>query len=320
MANVFIVENTDEYNYLTDVIGYNKYYGWYNGEPEDFSAWLDDFHQTNPDTSLCVSEYGAEGIIEYHSEDPKVKDYTEEYHALYHEKVWKIFEKRKYLWATYVWNMFDFAASIRDEGGVKGRNNKGLVTYDRKVKKDAFFMYKAHWSSEPFVHLAGKRYVERTRPKVDLKVYTNCEQVTLFVNGKVVETQSDHNRIAVFKDVALTDGENHIKVVAHLGDLEYCDQAWFEKVAEENASYKAPVDDMDGSVANWFDIPEYDDELIEKVEIPEGVYSSRDTLEHLMENEKTKDIVINILGDLTKIPMYGMMKGFKLDVLASMAE
>lgn len=321
MANVFIVEDTDEYNYLTDVIGYNKYYGWYNGEPEDFSGWLDNFHKTNPNTSLCIAEYGAEGIIEYHSEDPKVKDYTEEYHALYHEKVWKIFEERKYLWATYVWNMFDFAASIRDEGGVKGRNNKGLVTYDRKVKKDAFYMYKAHWSNDPFVHLAGKRYIERAHDKINLKVYTNCEQVTLYVNGEKVKTQSEHNKIVVFKDVTLTDKDNFIKVEAHLGDLECSDQAWFEKVTEENPSYKAPVDDMDGAVANWFDIPEYDDkELVEKVEIPEGVYSSRDTLEHLMENEKTKDIVINILGDLTKIPMYGMMKGFKLDVLASMAE
>ena len=320
MANVFIVKDTDEYNYLTDVIGYNKYYGWYNGEAEDFAPWLDNFHETNPNTSLCVSEYGAEGIIEYHSDEPIVNDYTEEYHALYHEKVWKIFEERSYLWATYVWNMFDFAANVRDEGGVKGRNNKGLVTYDRKVKKDAFFMYKAHWSKDPFVHLAGKRYVERASDQIDLKVYTNCEQVTLYVNGVKIETQSAANRIVVLKDVALTDGLNHLKVEAYSGDSVFVDQAWIEKVAEENLSYKAPVEDANEMVANWFDMPELDDEVVGEVEIPEGVYSSRETLENLIENEKTKDIVISILGDLTKIPMYGMMKGFKLDVLASMAD
>ena len=320
MANVFIVEDTDEYNYLTDVVGYNKYYGWYNGKAEDFAPWLDSFHETNPNTSLCISEYGAEGIIEYHSDEPIVKDYTEEYHALYHEKVWKIFEERSYLWATYVWNMFDFAANVRDEGGVKGRNNKGLVTYDRKVKKDAFFMYKAHWSNDPFVHLAGKRYVERASDKIALKVYTNCEQVTLYVNGVKVGTQSAANRIVVLKDVALTEGSNHLKVIAHVGDTTFVDQAWFEKVAEANLSYKAPVDDANEMVANWFDIPELDDERVEEVEIPEGVFSSRETLENLMENDKTKEIVTSILGDLTKIPMYGMMKGFKLEVLASMAE
>ncbi|RCW76993.1 glycoside hydrolase family 2 protein [Saliterribacillus persicus] len=319
MANVFMVEEKDEYNFMTDVIGYNKYYGWYNGKAEDFAPWLDSFHEINPNTSLCISEYGAEGIIEYHSDEPKVKDYTEEYHALYHEKVWKIFEERPFLWATYVWNMFDFGANVRDEGGVKGRNNKGLVTYDRNVKKDAFFMYKAHWSSEPFVHLTGKRYVERSRDNIDLKVYTNCDQVTLLVNNKKIETKSESTRIVVFKDVALAEGSNDIRVEAQAGDTVLSDQAWFEKVAEANPNYKAPVDDS-GEVSNWFDIPEFDeDEVVDVIDIPEGVYSSRETLQELFENEKTRDVVIGILGDLRKIPMYGMMKGFKLDVLASMA-
>ncbi|MCM3444227.1 glycoside hydrolase family 2 protein [Metabacillus halosaccharovorans] len=319
MANMFIVDDKDEYNYMTDVIGYNKYYGWYNGKAEDFAPWLDSFHETNPNTSLCISEYGAEGIIEYHSDEPKVKDYTEEYHALYHEKTWKIFKERPYLWATYVWNMFDFGANVRDEGGVKGRNNKGLVTYDRRVKKDAFFMYKAHWSKEPFVHIAGKRYVERASKEIDLKVYTNCEQVTLNINGEKVETLSGKDKILIFKGLELIEGQNHIKVIAHNGNDSFLDQALIKKVETEHPCYSAPVEDKGEMVANWFDLPDYDDdEPIEKVEIPDGVYSSRDTLHDLMANDETKEIVIKILGDLTKIPMYGMMEGFKLDALASM--
>ncbi|MFS0880589.1 glycoside hydrolase family 2 TIM barrel-domain containing protein [Metabacillus niabensis] len=317
MANMFIVDDKDEYNYMTDVVGYNKYYGWYNGKAEDFAPWLDNFHEINPNTSLCISEYGAEGIIEYHSDEPKVKDYTEEYHALYHEKVWNIFAERSYLWATYVWNMFDFGANVRDEGGVKGRNNKGLVTYDRKVKKDAFFMYKAHWSKDPFVHIAGKRYVERASETLDIKVYTNCEQVTLFVNGEKVNTLP--GKILVFKNVNLSKGQNEIKVVAQAGNNIYRDQACFEKVAIKNPCYIAPVEDKGEIVANWFELQNYDEnEPIERVEIPDGVYSSRDTLHDLMANEKTKQIVIKFLGDLTKVPMYGMMEGFKLDALASM--
>ena len=137
MANVMFVPDEDEYNFMTDVVGYNKYYGWYEGKTEDFAGWLDGFHKTNPNVKLGISEYGAEGILQYHSNDPKVKDYSEEYHR-YSMKQFGKSLKRPFLWSTYVWNMFDFGANIRDEGGVKGRNNKGLITYDRKIKKDAF--------------------------------------------------------------------------------------------------------------------------------------------------------------------------------------
>lgn len=319
MANMFIVDDQDEYNFMTDVIGYNKYYGWYNGKAEDFAPWIDNFHATNPGTCLCISEYGAEGIIEYHSDEPVVKDYTEEYHALYHEKTWRIFEQRPFLWATYVWNMFDFGANVRDEGGVKGRNNKGLVTYDRKVKKDAFFMYKAHWSNDPFVHIAGKRYLERSSGSIDLKVYTNCTAVSLVVNGETIRTLPGSDKILVFKDVSLKEGYTHIEVIAEADNRAYSDQAVFTRVADANASYLAPVEDKGEMVANWFDLPEHDEnEPLTEVEIPEGVYSSGDTLQDLMANEETKTIVINVMGDLTKIPMYGMMESFKIDTLASM--
>lgn len=319
MANVLTVQDTDEYNYVTDIIGFNKYYGWYMGKPEDFAGWIDQYHETNPNTALSISEYGAEGIIEYHSNDPKVKDYTEEYHALFHEKVWDIFSKRNFLWATYVWNMFDFGANIRDEGGVKGRNNKGLITYDRQVKKDAFYMYKAHWSNEPFVHITGKRYIERSGDTISIKLYTNCDEVTLTVNNEEVETIKVENKIIEFKDISIKADMNLVEVTAIKEEKTFKDEAYFIKVTDEPEYYKAPVDNVGENVQNWFEIPEIDEseELVEMI-IPEGVYSSRDTLEELMSVEEARQVVIEVMGDLTVIPMYGMMKNMTVDTLAKM--
>ncbi|GEK89496.1 beta-galactosidase [Alkalibacterium putridalgicola] len=320
LANVMFVDDEDDYNYMTDVVGYNKYYGWYMGETEDFGPWMDTFHEKNPETPLCISEYGAEGIIEYHTDEPKVKDYTEEYHALYHEKVWKMYSERPYLWATYVWNMFDFGANIRDEGGVKGRNNKGLITYDRKLKKDAFYMYKANWTTEKFVHLTGKRYIERVGDETTFKVYTNCDSVTLVVDGKEIETKEAVDHKVVFENVALNDDETFVKVV---GDDGYTDQGVFEKVSELPEYYKAPDSEEGGLVSNWFSMPEDEEDLEdsdEDVVITDDVYSSRDKISDLMENNEIKAVLSKFFGDMEASPMYEMMSGMSLDMLASMDE
>lgn len=320
LANVMFVDDEDEYNYMTDVVGYNKYYGWYMGETEDFGPWMDTFHEKNPNTPLCISEYGAEGIIEYHTDTPKVKDYTEEYHALYHEKVWKMYSERPYLWATYVWNMFDFGANIRDEGGVKGRNNKGLITYDRKVKKDAFYMYKANWTTDKFVHLTGKRYIERVGEETTFKVYTNCDAVTLVVDGKEVATQKVVDHKVVFENVILADEETFVKVV---GDDSYTDQAVFEKVLELPEYYKAPVSEEGGLVSNWFSMPEEAEDMEDSEEdivITDDVYSSKDKIADLMENDETKAVLSKFFGDMEASPMYEMMSGMSLEMLASMDE
>lgn len=321
MANVMMVEDADDYNYMTDVIGYNKYYGWYNGQAEDFASWLDGFHALNPQVKLGISEYGAEGIIQYHSDNPEIKDYTEEYHALYHETVWKIFQDRKYLWSTYVWNMFDFGANIRDEGGVQGRNNKGLVTYDRKVKKDAFYMYKAHWSQEKFVHITSKRFVERATDQINVKVYTNCDQLSLYVNGQEFETSSDKGKVAVFENISLADGVNTIKVIG--GDVEtnetYTDTGFYIKVDKANPSYLAP-EEKGSIVSNWFDMPDTEESETEVGELvfPEGVYSIKTPLGKLVENPETNEIIKKYLGDIAQRPMYGMMEGFNIQGLAEM--
>ena len=318
MANVMFVEDEDDYNYVTDTIGYNKYFGWYNGEAGDFAGWLDGFHKKNPTVKLAISEYGAEGILQYHSSDPKIKDYSEEYHALYHETVWKIFEKRPFLWATYAWNMFDFGANIRNEGGVKGRNNKGLITYDRKIKKDAFYLYKAHWNDEKFVHITGKRFVDRTDDTITIKVYSNCNEVNLSVNGGETTTLTSEDKVFVFENISLKEGINEVKILANDGNNSLQDVALFNKVANPNESYFAPEEEG-GIVANWFDMPELDDVEVEELEITDDVYSTRCTVGELVKNEETKAIVTTYLGDVEEHPMFDMMQGVTIDALSQIA-
>lgn len=320
MANVMFVGDEDPYNYVTDVLGYNKYYGWYQGKAEDFAGWLDKFHETNPNVKLGISEYGAEGILEYHNNDPKVKDYSEEYHSLYHEIVWKIFEERPYLWSTYVWNMFDFGANIRDEGGVKGRNNKGLITYDRKIKKDAFYMYKAHWSDEKFVHITSKRFVDRVDDEIIVKVYSNCNKVTLYVNGYEIDTKASNSKVFIFENVALHDGINEIKVISDDNGVILEDKAIFNKVSESNPSYKAPEDETGGMVSNWFKMPDLGEVQVEEIEITNDVYSTRCTLKEILENEESKEIITKYLGDFSENPSIAMALGMTIDTLSSMAD
>jgi len=324
MANVMFVSEEDEYNHITDVLGYNKYYGWYQGKTEDFEGWLDEYHRINPNVKLGISEYGAEGILQYHNNNPKIKDYSEEYHALFHETVWKIFKKRPFLWSTYVWNMFDFGANIRDEGGVKGRNNKGLITYDRKIKKDAFYMYKANWSDEKFVHITSKRFVDRPEEKITVKVYSNCDKITLYVNGKEIENGTLYNtscdKTFIFENVLLKDGVNDIKAISYDGGVLLEDVARFNKVSKPNISYDAPEEEKGGMVANWFDMPDLGEVKVEKIIITDDVYSTRFTFKELMENEQTKAVLLKYLGDFSQKPMYGMMQGMKIDMIATMAE
>jgi beta-galactosidase len=319
MANVLFVNEEDEYNRITDVVGYNKYYGWYHGKTQDFEPWLEKFHRINPDVPLCISEYGAEGIIQYHSAEPKVKDYTEEYHALFHEEVWRILSSKPYLWASYVWNMFDFGANIRDEGGVKGRNNKGLITYDRKIKKDAFYMYKAYWSDEKFVHITSKRFVERMENTIRVKVYSNCPEVTLYVNGKLFETKASDEKIYLFDHVPLEEGWNEVHAVATYDQSQYVDKARWIKVAEPNPSYEAPVEDKGEEVANWFQMPEMDG-TIEPLEITDDVYSTRCTFKELYEHPDAAAVLDRFFGeDFRSKPTYSMTQGFKIEMLAEMA-
>jgi len=320
MAHTSFVEITDDYNFISDIVGYNKYYGWYGSTPEYFSEWIDEFHKTNPGVNLCISEYGAEGIVQYHSSTPQVRDYSEEYHALFHEKVWKVFEKKPFLTGTYVWNMFDFAANVRDEGGVKGRNNKGLVTYDRKIRKDAFYMYKAHWSDEKFVHIASKRFVDRPEDTINIKIYTNCQNVTLYVNGTEIGTAKSDDKVIVFEDVPMQEGTNVVKAVSSHSDAVFEDVAVFNKVAEPNPSYKSPEDGIGTAAANWFQMPDFSDVEVKEIVIADDVYSTRCSFGELKENKEADAVLREYLGDYDGHPMFGMKQRMTIDQVAKIAK
>ena len=229
-------------HHITDVESYNHYFGWYGGKMEQNGPWLDKFHAEHPDICIGISEYGTEGIINWHSNDPQCKDYTEEYQALYHEHMAQVFEDRPWVWASHVWNMFDFAADARDQGGEPGMNHKGLVTFDRKTKKDSFYLYKAWWSDEAFVHICSKRFVERTGSTATVKVYSNQSTVALYVNGnKVGEQTGEH----VFTFKVPLNGELHIQAVA--GDR--TDESVIRHVDTPNPEYK--LHKTKSKSANW---------------------------------------------------------------------
>lgn len=244
MANLFLLETDSPLVTLPDIRGYNLYYGWYVGEMEDNDAWFDDFHAKYPDTVIGLTEYGADSVITLQSPRPEKGDFTESYQALYHEHMLEMFSKRPYLWGTYCWNMFEFAAAGRDEAGDPGKNHKGLITFDRKQKKDAYYIYKAWWSDEAFVHLCGKRYHDRLEPVTEIKVYSNQKQVTLFVDGKEIGTKSGEH---IFRFELPISGSHQIRVTVPGSDL--CDTMEIAKVAEPNPTYFMSKD----KVKNWFD-------------------------------------------------------------------
>ena len=246
IAAVSMCKMDDPYIQIPDLVSYNHYFGWYGGDTSMNGPWFDKFHAKFPNIPIGISEYGCEAL-NWHTSDPKQGDYSEEYQAYYHEELIKQLFSRPYIWATHVWNMFDFGADARAEGGENGQNHKGLITMDRKYKKDAFYAYKAWLSDDPFVHLCGKRYVDRVEDVTKVTVYSNLPEVELFVNGESIgkKTAPDH---FFYFDVPNV-GETTIKAVAG----EFSDEGNIRKVDEMNMDY---VLKEVGAVLNWFDVEE----------------------------------------------------------------
>ena len=286
-ANLYPLKASSKLNEITDMIGYNIYFGWYYGEMTDYGAYLDKMHAARPALPFGITEYGVDTNIRLHSSQPHVKDYTEEYQALWCSTVYGQIEARPWLWGSFVWNMFDFHSFRRDEGGQRFINAKGLVTNDRETRKDAFFFYKAKWSDEPLVHICGKRYAERAGKTTDIRVFSNRPEVTLTVNGeRFVSTVQ--NATALFENIPLRMGENRIAVQA--GTL--TDKCMFTRVEQEPDSYRLP-DTGGGAVRNWF--------LAEDSYKKEGFFSLEDTANDLLDNPRTREIIQRAVPALFKI-------------------
>ncbi len=277
IAAVSMCSIDDPYLQIPDVVSYNHYFGWYGGETEMNGPWFDNFHAKYPDIPIGCSEYGCEAL-NWHTSDPRQGDYTEEYQAYYHEELIKQFFTRKYIWATHVWNMFDFGADARNEGGENGQNHKGLVTMDRKYKKDSFYAYKAWLSDEPFVHICSKRYVDRVEDVAKVTVYSNLPEVEFFANGKSLgkKTADDHFFRFEVQNIGVTT------LTAKAG--EYTDESIIRKVDKFNEDYRLKEK---GAILNWFDI-----------DAPEGYLSLNDKMSEVLKTAEGQAVFMGLMSKM----------------------
>lgn len=292
MANLFLLETDSPLVSLPDIRGYNLYYGWYVGDMADNDVFFDEFHEKYPDTAIGLTEYGADSVITLQSPKPEKGDYTEGYQALYHEHMLEMFASRPYLWGTYVWNMFEFGAAGRDEAGDPGKNHKGLITFDRKQKKDAFYIYKAWWSKEKFVHLCGSRYHDRVEDVTEVKVYSNLERIALYVDGKLFAEQEGQH---VFRFQVPISGVHQIRAAG--GGME--DSMEIAKADAPDPSYFMSPD----KVRNWFDEPE------EGGDGREGYLSLDSTMEQIQATEQGAALLAGIMSQMQGKTAGGMGEG-----------
>lgn len=298
-AQVAMAKPDSPLNSVTDLLGYNHYFGWYMQTVNALDKWLDDFHKLNPSVKLCLSEYGAEAVLGYYSEKPVQGDYSEGYQAIYHEHYIDAVNARDWMWGSYVWNMFDFGSAARNEGGVRGRNNKGLVTIDRKVKKDAFYLYKATWSDEKFVHITSKRYPCRVIGTTCVKVYSNMPSVTLTSDGYQKTIKAD--RVFVFDDVPVKQGENRIEVAA--GDL--TDSVILNGVEKLPDGYSLG-DGVPTLVRNWFGT----DGTLKK-----DYLSVNDKVGELLDNKEAQGLLKLAAGNTVNKWYVKLLRPFKIKTL-----
>ncbi|MBO7318942.1 MAG: hypothetical protein J6V06_02835 [Clostridia bacterium] len=302
-AQVSMCKPESQLNGITDILAYNHYFGWYMKTCDGLDEWLEKFRSVNPGLKMGISEYGAEGVLGYFSDDPVQGDYSEGYQAMYHEHYVKTINAHDWIWGSYVWNMFDFGSAIRNEGGVKGRNNKGLVTFDRKNKKDAFYLYKAFWSDDKFVHLMGERYPLRKIGMQKFTVYSNCDKVTLKVGTKQKTVTAQG--VFVFEDMEIKAGDN--KVVITAGDIK--ETLTITGVEEYPREYSLP-DGAKSMVRNWF--VERNDES------NPDFYSLDDTIGDILKSEDIQGMVKGAAGKLLKSPLMAVVKPFTLRQMLSL--
>ncbi len=316
-ANIYSVANESPINRLAELVGYNLYYGWYYDTIPGLQKRLDEFHAACPDIPLLVTEYGVDTNPQYHSYEPKTKDYTEEYQLLFTDNALRSFEERPYFVGSYVWNLCDFGSANRDEGGKQGQNQKGLVTIDRKIKKDAFYLYKAYWSETPFVKLAGSRFINRHKEKNTITVLTNLKKLELLVNGESVAKTETVNPMTHFEGILLSKGKNQIAVRGYdaQGNL-YEDHMILNFTEEEDKNYQYVKKDEGGNVINWFE--KFDLTDAEEIQLdPEG-FSSADKVGTIMKNPEGEKVILKYFGTMVEHPKFAMMKAMTLDAMGKL--
>ncbi len=319
VAVVSMCSIDDPYLQVPDVLSFNHYFGWYGGDTSMNGPWFDNFHAKYPNIPVGMSEYGCEAL-NWHTSKPMQGDYTEEYQAYYHEELIKQLFTRKYIWATHVWNMFDFGADARAEGGENGQNHKGLITFDRKYKKDAFYAYKAWLSDDPFVHICGKRYIDRVEDMTKVTVYSNQPEVTLYVNGDLYEKQTSDEHFFYFE----VPNKSVTKLKAVAGDC--VDESIILKVDKFNENYRLKEK---GAILNWFDVTEIDgylslnNKMSDVLAVAEGQALFAELMGPLMAGSKDaaagfdidQGAMMQMMGGFTVLRLIGMlgMTGLKMN-------
>ncbi len=280
MACVSMCDMDEPYVHIPDTVSYNHYFGWYGGDTSMNGPWFDKFHEKYPNQPIGCSEYGCEAL-NWHTSNPQQGDYTEEYQAYYHEELIKQLFSRDYLWATHVWNMFDFGADARNEGGENGQNHKGLITFDRKYKKDSFYAYKAWLSKEPFVHICGKRYINRVEDITKVTVYSNLPEVELFVNGTSLGKQTSNEHFFYFQ----VPNQGTSTLIAVAGNCK--DSSLIKKVDTFDESYRLKEKN---AILNWFDIT-----------APDGYFSLNDRISEILEKPEGKEVFLSFASNLNGV-------------------
>ncbi|MGA7721723.1 MAG: glycoside hydrolase family 2 TIM barrel-domain containing protein [Ignavibacteriaceae bacterium] len=225
-------DNNQPASFVTDVLGLNKYFGWYGGKTPELGKYLDDWHKQHPDRAIGISEYGAGGSTLQHEEvlfKPETNSHwhPEEYQTDYHEVSWKIIQERPYLWFSTLWVLFDFSSGHRDEGFRAGINDKGIIEQDHTTKKDSYYWYKVNWNPDPMIHITSKKFTMRDTSVVSVKVYSNAEELELFVNKKSVCKMNAEDHRFIWNGVKLNQGINSVKAIASFNGKELFDECWW---------------------------------------------------------------------------------------------
>lgn len=291
---------------ISDAEGWNHYFGWYRGQMKDLAKWCDEYHEKYPNRAFAVTEYGCDSVIDFHSETPTKMDYTEEYQVLIHENACETWATRPWIWGTFVWNMFDFGSSIRREGGTRGRNNKGLVTLDRKIKKDSYYVYKAWFSEDPFVHIDGRRFFARPSETTTIRVHSNLDKVSLYVDGELFETKEGEHTF-IFENVPISkDGtmitarcvlydpseDEDVDEAFELEEEVVTDTITLKQVEEMPEAYTFSGFKQTQDAINWFESVE---EVAGTLESKPGFFSIHDSMQDILADHAAKKVLISAI-------------------------